>query len=156
MSKGHSILLNNTFQTYKLCLNIREIYSFLFISIFLYINSKLNQIADFYSKTQNNVYITKGRVTWHMYEFCNFIWIYSRFFFLLIILKDYWHQILQPSLRVLHSESKRENVADCFRLFGCFCQFAHVSSALFHTFAVIQLSFFLFYFILYYFCFTLI
>ena len=34
-----------------------------------------------------------------------------------------------------------------FVLFGCLCQFAHVSSALFHTFAVIRLA--LSYFILY-------
>ena len=103
----HSRRINctSTFEKYI------HFYLFLF---FWYINSKLNQIADFYSKIQINIYITEGRVTWHMYEFCNFIWIYSRFL-LLIILKDYWHQILHLSVRVLHSESKRENVADCLR-----------------------------------------
>jgi hypothetical protein len=80
-SKGHSILLNNTSRRINCVSTFKKIYSFLFSSICLYINSKLNQIADFYSKIQNNFYITKGRVTWHMYEYCNFIWIYSRFLF---------------------------------------------------------------------------
>ena len=59
-SKGHSIFLNNTFQTYKLCLYLREIYSFLFISIFYILIVNLIKLPTFIPKYKIIFILRKG------------------------------------------------------------------------------------------------